>query len=79
MNCLEFLELYWSDSLETALEIWYTFTDYDPSVGVGIEFDWEALDENGVDRADDLSAAEENELRKKIKQAIREEPPFDPY
>jgi len=79
MNCLNFLESYWSESLEMELEVWYTFTDYDPSVGVGIEFDWEALDENGVDRADELTSAEESELSKKIKKAIREEEAFDPY
>lgn len=77
MNCIEFLGMYWSDSLETELEIRYTFVDYDPSVGLGIEFEWEALDENGKDLIDELTSEEQAEIEKTIEQAIAE--PDDPY
>jgi hypothetical protein len=77
MNCIEFLGMYWSESLETELEIRYTFVDYDPSVGVGIEFEWEALDENGKDVRDDLTSEEQAEIENMIEQAIAE--PNDPY
>lgn len=77
MNCIEFLGMYWSESLETELEIRYTFVDYDPSVGLGIEFEWEALDENGKDLIDELTSEEQAEIEKTIEQAIAE--PDDPY
>lgn len=78
MICEQYLDMYWSESLETELEIRYTFVDYDPSVGLGIEFEWEALDENGKDVRDDLTSEEQDELEKLILKDIREEP-NDPY
>jgi hypothetical protein len=53
-----FCTVYYSEKLEMDLEIWYDVTDYDPSVGVDWEFEWEALDEDGKDRKDYISAEE---------------------
>ena len=56
-----FCTVYYSEKLEMDLEIWYDITDYDPSVGVDYEFEWEALDKDGKDRKDDISADEHTE------------------
>lgn len=72
MNCIEFFEMYWSDTLEEELEIRFTFVDYDPSVGVDYEFEWEALDEAGKDRAEDLQQTERNEIERKIYKHIED-------
>ena len=65
-----FCTVYYSEKLEMDLEIWYDITDYDPSVGVGYEFDWEALDEDGKDRKDDISADEHTECEELIHEKI---------
>ena len=65
-----FCTVYYSDKLEMDLEIWYDITDYDPSVGVGYEFEWEALDEDGKDRKDDISADEHTECEELIHEKI---------
>lgn len=65
-----FCTVYYSKKLEMDLEIWYDITDYDPSVGVGYEFDWEALDEDGKDRKDDISADEHTECEELIHEKI---------
>lgn len=67
-----FCTVYYSKKLELDLEIWYEITDYDPSVGVDWQFDWEALDEDGKDRSDDLSAAEHAECQQLIYKDIAE-------
>jgi hypothetical protein len=65
-----FCTVYYSKKLEMDLEIWYDITDYDPSVGVGYEFDWEALDEDGKDRKDDITADEHTECEELIHEKI---------
>ena len=82
MNCLEYFDLYWSDTLEEELELRFTLTDYDPSVGVDYEFDYEALDEAGKDRADDLQQTERDEIERKIYKYIKDnidKEDYDPY
>jgi hypothetical protein len=82
MNCLEYFDLYWSDTLEEELELRFTFTDYDPSVGVDYEFEYEALDEAGKDRVEDLQQAERDEIERKIYKYIRDnidKEDYDPY
>lgn len=62
-----FSEKYCSESLMEELEIWYDNIEHEPENGINWEFEWEALDENGKDRKDDLSAKEHNEIEKKIR------------
>ena len=65
-SCEEFLCVYYSESLEKELEIYFTETDHDPSVGVFHEFEWEALDENNRDVHEDMSEEEINEVEELI-------------
>lgn len=65
-----FCTVYYSKTLEMDLEIWYDVTDYDPSVGVDWEFEWEALDESGKDRKNDLTAKEHSECDRLIYEDI---------
>ena len=61
-----FSQTYWCDSLSEELEIWYDNIEHEPENGINWEFEWEALDEKGKDRKDDLSAKEYNEVEKVI-------------
>lgn len=81
MNCLEFFDIYYSDTLEEDLEIRFTFVDYDPSVGLDYEFEWEALDENGRDRSSDLEQTERWEIERLIYKEIKDNfgKNLDPY
>jgi len=81
MNCLEFFDIYYSDTLEEDLEIRFTFIDYDPSVGLDYEFEWEALDENGRDRSFDLKQTERWEIERLIYKEIKDNfgKNLDPY
>jgi len=81
MNCLEFFDTYYSDTLEEELEIRFTFVDYDPSVGLDYEFEWEALDEKGADRRDDLSLVEQDKIDRLIYKYIKDNigKNLDPY
>jgi hypothetical protein len=54
------------------LEIWYDITDYDLSASVDWQFEWEALDEDGKDRKDDISADEHTECERIIYKDITE-------
>lgn len=67
-----FCEVFYSDKLELDLEIWYDITDYDPSVGLDYEFEWEALDEKDKDRHDELSGDEEDAISKMVLNHIKE-------
>ena len=71
MNCEEYLQMYWSETLEEELDIRFTLVDYDPSVGVDYEFEWEALDEAGKDRCDDLEENEWDEIDRMIYKHIK--------
>ncbi len=82
MNCMEYFEIYYSESLELDLELRFTVTDYDPSVGVDYEFDYESLDESGNDRTDDLQQTERDEIERMIYKHIKEnidKEDYDPY
>jgi hypothetical protein len=82
MNCLEHFDVYYSETLELDLELRFTLTDYDPSVGVDYEFDYEALDEAGNDRADDLQQTERDEIERMIYKYIKDnidKADYDPY
>lgn len=72
MNCLEYFDVYYSDTLNLNLELRFTLTDYDPSVGVDYEFEWEALDEAGKDRCDDLQENEWDEIERMIYKHIKD-------
>jgi hypothetical protein len=72
MNFTTFCDTYFCEDLEEELEIWYDITDYDPSVGVDYEFEFEALDSKGKDRYDDLNGDDEDAIYKLVKQHIRE-------
>ena len=65
-----FSQTYWCDSLSEELEIWYDNIEHEPENGINWEFEWEALDENGKDRKDDMSAKEYNEVEKVIRDYI---------
>jgi len=67
-----FCEVVYSSKLELDLEIWYDITDYDPSVGVDYEFEWEALDEKNKDRSDELSGHEEDFISKMVLKHIKD-------
>lgn len=81
MNCLEYFDTHYSDDLEEELELRFTLTDYDPSVGVDYEFEWEALDEKGADRRDDLSLVEQDKIDRLIYKYIKDNigKNLDPY
>jgi len=72
-----FCTVYYSEQLEMELEVWYDITDYDPSVGVDYEFEWEALDKDGKDRKDDISAEEHTECEHLIYEDIIDTDPHD--
>ena len=65
-----FSETYWSKHLGEELEIWYDNIEHEPENGINWEFEWEALDDNGKDRKDDMSAKEYNEVEKVIRDYI---------
>jgi hypothetical protein len=65
-----FSQTYWCDSLSEELEIWYDNIEHEPENGINWEFEWEAIDENGRDRKDDMSAKEYNEVEKVIRDYI---------
>jgi hypothetical protein len=65
-----FSQAYWCDSLSEELEIWYDNIEHEPENGINWEFEWEALDENGKDRKDEMSAKEYNEVEKVIRDYI---------
>ena len=65
-----FSQTYWCDSLSEELEIWYDNIEHEPENGINWEFEWEALDNNGKDRKDDMSAKEYNEVEKVIRDYI---------
>jgi hypothetical protein len=67
-----FADTYYSENLEDEVEIWYDITDYDPSVGVDYEFEFEALDSEGKDRFMDLTGDEEDAISKIIRKHIRD-------
>ena len=65
-----FSQTYWCDSLSEELEIWYDNIEHEPENGINWEFEWEALDENGKDRKDEMSAKEYNEVEKTIRDYV---------
>lgn len=65
-----FSQTYWCDSLGEELEIWYDNIEHEPENGINWEFEWEAIDDNGKDRKDDMSAKEYNEVEKVIRDYI---------
>ena len=65
-----FSQTYWCDSLSEELEIWYDNIEHEPENGINWEFEWEAIDDNGKDRKDDMSVKEYNEVEKVIRDYI---------
>ena len=65
-----FSQAYWCDSLSEELEIWYDNIEHEPENGINWEFEWEAIDENGKDRKDEMSAKEYNEIEKTIRDYV---------
>jgi len=65
-----FSQTYWCDSLSEELEIWYDNIEHEPENGINWEFEWEAIDDNGKDRKDDMSAKEYNEVKKVIRDYV---------
>jgi hypothetical protein len=65
-----FSQTYWCDSLSEELEIWYDNIEHEPENGINWEFEWEAIDENGKDRKDEMSAKEYNEIEKTIRDYV---------
>ena len=65
-----FSQTYWCDSLSEELEIWYDNIEHEPENGINWEFEWEALDDNGKDRKDEMSAKEYNEVEKTIRDYV---------
>ena len=65
-----FSQTYWCDSLSEELEIWYDNIEHEPENGINWEFEWEAINDNGKDRKDDMSAKEYNEVEKVIRDYI---------
>jgi hypothetical protein len=65
-----FSQTYWCDSLSEELDIWYDNIEHEPENGINWEFEWEAIDDNGKDRKDDMSAKEYNEVEKVIRDYI---------
>ena len=67
-----FSQTYWCDSLSEELEIWYDNIEHEPENGINWEFEWEAIDDNGKDRKDDMSAKEYNEVEKTIRDYLND-------
>ena len=65
-----FSQTYWCDSLSEELDIWYDNIEHEPENGINWEFEWEALDDNGKDRKDEMSAKEYNEVEKTIRDYV---------
>ena len=65
-----FSQTYWCDSLNEELEIWYDNVENEPENDINWEFEWEALDDNGKDRKDEMSAKEYNEVKKTIRDYV---------
>ena len=65
-----FSQTYWCDSLSEELEIWYDNIEHEPENGINWEFEWEAIDDNGKDRKDDMSTKEYNEVEKVIRDYV---------
>ena len=65
-----FSQTYWCDSLSEELEIWYDNIEHEPENGINWEFEWEAIDDNGKDRKDEMSAKEYNEVEKTIRDYV---------
>ena len=65
-----FSQTYWCDSLSEELDIWYDNVENEPENGINWEFEWEALDDNGKDRKDEMSAKEYNEVEKTIRDYV---------
>ena len=65
-----FSQTYWCDSLSEELEIWYDNIEHEPENGINWEFEWEAIDDNGKDRKDDMSTKEYNDVEKVIRDYI---------
>jgi hypothetical protein len=64
--------MYCSDTIEEELEIRFTLVDFDPSVGLDYEFEWEALDETGKDRSEDIQQSERREIERMIYKHIKD-------
>ena len=71
MNTFNFFsQFFYSESLSEELEIWYDNIEHEPENDINWEFEWEALDEKGKDRKDDLSAKEYYQVEKTIRDYV---------
>lgn len=66
-----FSEIFYSETVETDLDIFYGDVEHEPENGIFYEFNWEALDKSGKDRKDEMSGKEQNEVRKIIIEKLK--------
>lgn len=57
---MEYIEDYYSESLEKEIKIYLTYYDYDVATHY-LDFEWEVQDETGKDVRDDLPLVEQDE------------------
>jgi len=57
---MEFIEGFYSDTLENEVKIYLTWYDYDNATHY-LDFEWEAYDETGKDVRDEMSTDEQDQ------------------
>jgi hypothetical protein len=57
---MEFIEDFYSETLETEVKVFLTWYDYDVETHY-LDFEWEAQDETGKDVTDEMSADEQDQ------------------
>jgi hypothetical protein len=57
---MEFIEGFYSETLETEVKVFLTWYDYDVETHY-LDFEWEAQDETGKDVTDEMSADEQDQ------------------
>lgn len=57
---MEFIEDFYSETLETEIKVFLTWYDYDVATHY-LDFEWEVQDETGKDVTDEMSADEQDQ------------------
>ena len=60
---MEFIEDFYSETLETEVKVFLTWYDYDVATQY-LDFEWQVQDETGKDVQDDLSGEEQDECER---------------
>lgn len=74
-----FSEVFYSETAEIDLDIFYGDVEHEPENGIFFEFNWEALDESGRDCKDEMSDKEHAKVEKKIRDYLKSLPSLADY